>query len=104
MLPDHFVIKEFYKDYSSASGEIGEGELFLWPDNEIADMRETSENGGHSKNLFFFGGDGCGNWFGVYTDQEVYFALASISDPIEDLSELGDWSRFRQTLVTNTYF
>ncbi len=104
ILPEGFVIKEFYRRFSHAAGELGEGELFLWPDSEIAEMRISCQNGGHPDNLFFFGGDGCGNWFGVYTDQEIYFALASISDPEEDISKLGKWDGFRKALENDTYF
>jgi len=95
ILPDHFAIRQFYRDYLSAEGEVGATHVEIWPEDEIADVRENG-NGGHPMGLFFFGGDGAGDWFGCpFTGvPEEYFRMDATGNASTDLIRLGGWEDF----------
>ncbi|MEE4349391.1 MAG: hypothetical protein V2J26_04115 [Pacificimonas sp.] len=97
-------IIDFYKDYSSAEGWLGETRLAIWSREEVHEFR-VANDGTYDPKYWFFGSDGCGTQFGLFVDETgeaVYVGAPDIGEN-EDIVVLGSWADFFSRIQAANY-
>lgn len=102
-LGENFVLNQFYRQYVSAEGWIGDGYLALWTREEVRNFRGPNLEAYPGK-YHFFASDGGGSQFGflVENDKISFVSAPDIGDE-EDIRILGNWSRFLKCVEAGDY-
>lgn len=102
-LGQKFELNEFYREFCSAEGWIGETYLIIWKISEILEFREASIDF-YPEKYTFFASNGGGTQFGfVVNDGKVDFISAPDIGDESDIRILGGWSDFLKSLQLGDY-
>ena len=98
-----FALNQFYRQYSSAEGWLGEEYLAIWSVGEILEFR-TSSSLMYPENYNFFGSNGSGTQFGfIIEDKGVLFISAPDIGDIDDVRVNGSWEDLIRAIENSEY-
>lgn len=98
-----FELNQFYRQYESAEGWVGEGYLALWTQGEVRNFRAPNLEAYPDK-YHFFASDGGGTQFGFVAENgTVSFISAPDIGDEEDIRVLGNWGQFLKCVETGDY-
>ncbi|KNY30911.1 hypothetical protein [Agrobacterium sp. SUL3] len=96
-------LNQFFRQFVSAEGWLGEGYLAIWSKEEISKFRRGTVEA-YGDKFRFFASDGGGTQFGFYEQNgEILYVSAPDIGSISDMRILGNWSDFLNAVSNADY-